>query len=171
MELIELSWGWISIHSQVIRWGGLSIGLGRAQFISGLHLLISDAIFILTHPPTHVHKCTLAHKGCPSYLFKDPSWAFALIWFVCFLSPSLVIFFYFTFMSHWDHNLKQLTCFHLYSESERRYLDSCASYEMHHLMRASKKHREHVCWPCLPFLGCQILTINPLRKNKYFDNI
>lgn len=86
MELIELSWGWISIHSQVIRWGGLSIGLGRAQFINGLHLLISDAIFILTHPPTHVHKCTLAHKGCPSYLFKDPSWAFALIWFVCFLS-------------------------------------------------------------------------------------
>lgn len=116
MELIELLWWWTSIHSQVSRLGG---GVKRFKqrdiHWCSLHLLISvisDAIFIFTH--THMQKCTFTREGCPSHLFKDLSWAFVLIRFVCFLPPFPVIFFYFTFISHcWDHNLQQLTCFHL----------------------------------------------------------
>lgn len=93
MELIELSGWWPSNHSQVVRW------VAKHQFRQAdVHRcsrhLLSDAIFILTHPHKHVHKCTLAHESCPSHLFKDPSWAFALIWFVRFLPPSAVIYFF-----------------------------------------------------------------------------
>lgn len=91
-----------------------------------LHLLdIRCHLHFDTPTHTHPHTCTHAHshtKGYPSHLFKDPSWAFALIPFVCFLPPSPVIFFSTSVLSPTVETIiSNSSSLLLCSESKRRY--------------------------------------------------
>lgn len=173
MEQIELSNGEPPfIHRSSAEWVKHRFRQGNIHQCS-LHLLISDAIFILTHPHTlthaHAHRHTHTHtrKAIQVIYLKTPRGHLHSFGLCASSLLLLSFFFYFSFISHCrNHNLKQLICFHLCSKSKRRYSDSCASW---YLKIAFKKHREHVCWPFLPFPDCQILTLNhPSQKKRTF---
>lgn len=125
------------VHGNHIRWYPMSSSFWR-------------------HTHTHAH----THWGCPSHLFKDPSWAFALIRFVCFLPPSPVVFSSSLLSPTADTIISNSLLASIFAADQRGVIWILVDLTLENGLYKTQKAR------LSSFLGCEKVTLSRPSQNK-----